>query len=526
MKITLNTSVIGAIKIVAMCSLFWLALAAWGLATPVGVSPDEDFHQTMIYCAAKNNDARCVVDGKRVGHCYSMYPFVAAKCSGDAQLQFPAANAVSWSAYPPLYYTTMHLFVGKTLGDTTRNVRLANLTLALLLAMLSVSLSHPNIRRSVAISWLVCSVPLGIFFVSSISPSAWAIVSIAAVWGPVLTLFCRAQHPFVRANSSLLADAFRVLFVLGVMALGLGSRGEPFIFIPLVFTVAAIYWFMGSQISWVRIAKMALALLVIIFAVFALIMVFDQALIKINTLSNNLFFLTLKNYFLHPHWKTFQLTVNTLLGTLSLTGTPGSEIGTHDVPTPALASFLITMAFGTSFLLGLAWMDRKKAASLVFLMGAIFFIVSFLWSAATWDIYQSRYLLPILYPALGFALLPSEKIPTVFNRLQWLVILVSAALANSLMLLSAELRFIYGVVFQVTRYPLNKEFPDINPLRLFAAEVPNWWLGPEFMSPFLLWVLGSISFLLAVLLLFQWVVTSTKKGETVGAVKARDMRAD
>jgi hypothetical protein len=94
------------------------------------------------------------------------------------------------------------------------------------------------------------------------------------------------------------------------------------------------------------------------------------------------------------------------------------------------------------------------------------------------------------------------------------------------MLLSAELRFIYGVVFQVTRYPLNKEFPDINPLRLFAAEVPNWWLGPEFMSPFLLWVLGSISFLLAVLLLFQWVVTSTKKGETVGAVKARDMRAD
>jgi hypothetical protein len=510
MKVSLNTSVIGSMKIAAMLCLFWLALAAWGLATPVGASPDEDFHQTMIYCAANNNDARCSVDGKRVGHCYSMYPFVAANCSNNKLLQFPAANAVSWSAYPPLFYKTMHLFVGKTLGDTTRNIRLANLTLALLLAMLSVSLSHPNIRRAVAISWLVCSVPLGTFFISSISPSAWAIVSIAAVWGPVLTLFCRAQNPLVMVNSSLLGDALRVLFVLGVMALGLGSRGEPFVFIPLVFTAAAIYWFMGSQISWVRIAKMALALLAIIFAAFALMLVFDQVLIKINNFSNYVFLLALKNYFLHPDWKTFQLTVNTLLGTLSLTGTPGSEIGTHDVPTPALASFLITMAFGTSFLLGLAWMDRKKAASLVFLMGAVFFIVSFLWSAATWDIYQSRYFLPILYPILGFALLPSAKIPAVFNHLQWLVIFVSVAIANSLMLLSAELRFIYGVVFQVTRYPLNKEFPDINPLRLFAAEIPNWWLGPEFISPFLLWVLGSISFLLALLLLFQWVIMPPK----------------
>jgi hypothetical protein len=526
MKISLNTSVISSLKIVAMCSLFWLALAAWGLATPVGVSPDEDFHQTMIYCAAKTNDARCSVDGKRVGHCYSMYPFMAAKCSGDAQLQFPIATKIDWSGYPPLYYKTMHLFVGESLRATTRNVRLANLTLALLLAILSVSLSHPNIRRAVAIAWLVCSVPLGIFFVSSISPSAWAIVSVAAVWGPLLTLFCRVQNPFVMANFSLLGGVLRVLFILGVMALGLGSRGEPFIFIPLVFTAAAIYWFMGSQISWVRIAKMALALLAIIFAAFILILAFDQVLMKINGLTNNVFFLTLKNYFLQPHWKTFQLTVNTLLGTLSLTGTPGSEIGTHDVPTPALASFLITIAFGTSFLLGLAWMDRKKAASLVFLMGAVFFIVSFLWSAATWDVYQSRYFLPILYPILGLALLPNAKIPAVFNRLQWLVILVSAALANSLMLLSAELRFIYGVVFQVTRYPLNKEFPDINPLRLFAAEIPNWWLGPEFMSPFLLWVLGSLSFLLAVLLLFQWVVTPQKMGDTVGALKARGRRGD
>jgi hypothetical protein len=303
------------------------------------------------------------------------------------------------------------------------------------------------------------------------------------------------------------------------MILGFGSRGEPYIFIPLVFIAVVIYWFMSIQISWASIAKMALVLLAIIFVVLNLVMLFDQVLLKIIGLSNNAFLLMLKNYFFQPHWETFYLTFNTLLGMLALTGIPGSELGTHDVPTPAIASFFITMAFSGGFLLGLAWMDRKKAVCILFLTGAVFFILSFLWSGATWDLYQSRYFLPMLYPILGFTLLPSANTPAVFNRLQWGVIFMSSALTNSLMLLSAELRFIYGVVFRVTRYPLNKEFPDINPLRLYAAETPNWWLGPQFLSPFLLWVLGSIAFLLAIALLFQWVVMPSKRVGTVGVVK-------
>jgi hypothetical protein len=74
------------------------------------------------------------------------------------------------------------------------------------------------------------------------------------------------------------------------------------------------------------------------------------------------------------------------------------------------------------------------------------------------------------------------------------------------MLLSAELRFLYGVVYRTTRYPLTKEIHDINPSRLLSAEVPNWWLAPEFMSPFMVWIVGSLSFLVGVILLYRWVV--------------------
>lgn len=486
--------------------MFWIALAAWSLVLPVGVSPDEDFHQTMIYCAS-GKDARCRVDGARVGHCYSMLPFVAASCSSDAQLTFPAATKIDWNAYPPLYYSAMHLFVGKSLGATTRNVRLANLTLALLLALLSVSLSHPNCRRAVAIAWLLCSVPLGIFFISSISPSAWAIMSVAALWGPLLTMFCREQNPFVLVKSSLKIDALRALFILGVMVLGLGSRGEPFIFIPLVFAVVAIYWFAGKSESRGSIVKIALSLFLAMLIMLSFTQLFDQVLIKINNFSNQDFFLALQNYFLHPHWRTFYLTVNTLLGMLSFVGIPGAEIGTHDVPTPAFASFLVAVAFGGSFLMGLAWMDRKKALCILFLIFSVFFIVSFLWSAAIMDVYQSRYFLPILYPILGFALLPITKNSAVFNHLQWLVIFICIGFANCIYLISAELRFLYGATFQITRYPLNKEFPDVNPARLLAAEIPNWWIAPDFLSPFILWVVGSTAFFFALLLFHRWIVT-------------------
>lgn len=510
---------LGLWKIALMCSLFWIALASWSLSLPVGVSPDEEFHQTMVYCSGKNVDPKCGISDKAVGHCYSMYPLSPAKCSEDKGLVFPASKRIAFSSYPPIYYKTMHLLVGKTLGDTTRKVRLANVTLAILMALLSVRLSHPNLRRAVAISWLICSVPLGIFFISSISPSSWAIISMAALWGPLLTLFCKTQPPFIVQNHRASWSVIRILFIVFVMTLGLGSRNEPYILIPLIFLTTLTYWYLGKKYNWIAISKIFLCigsaiLLVLLFAPLA-----DSLQAKYQYMTNNAFVVMASEYILSPKWKSFYMAVNTLLGTLALTGIPGSEIGTHDVPTPAIAGFLITMAFGGSFLLGLSWMDRKKLVSLSFLIFSIIFIVSFLWSGATWDVYQSRYFLPILYPILGFALMPRSKMTKLYNRSQWLIVFSCAVLANSIMLLSAELRFIFGAVFLTTRYPLNKEFPDINPARLYFADVPNWWLAPKLMPPFFLWTVGSISFLIATLFLFQWVTSPTRR--SFGSNKVR-----
>jgi hypothetical protein len=114
----------------------------------------------------------------------------------------------------------------------------------------------------------------------------------------------------------------------------------------------------------------------------------------------------------------------------------------------------------------------------------------------------------MVYVILGLALLPKLGESFSYNKIQWLYIFISTALANCLMLLSTALRFIYGAVFQKTRYPLNLEAPEINPAKLMSIDLPNWWLGNEIITPFVLWSFGSLFFLFGVILLWVWVTES------------------
>ncbi len=503
-------SVFPTLKIILMMVLFWLALASWALVSPVGASPDEDFHQTMIYCAASPDSTLCRQDGKRSGVCYPMSPNVSGSCSNDAALERPAGTQIDLLSTLPIYYKTISLFIGKNLGETTLNIRLFNVTLALVLAFFSIYLSLPTLRRAVAISWLVVSVPVGNYFIASVNSSSWAIISIAALWGPVLSIFLYHKLALKPHFQQFKFYSFRVIFILLLCLIGLGSRHEAYIFIPLVFSVMFLYWFSNLKLNKLKLIKISIYLLIAVFLSYLFIINIDQPFVKAEGHLRTSLFKVIANYFSNPEWRTLQLSINSLLGTFALTGVPGAELGTHDVPTPAIASFFITLAFAGSFLLGMGSIDRPKIISFSCASLLLFLIISLLWSAATWDIHQSRYFIPMIYVILGLALLPNVGEVFFYNKVQWFIIFISNAIANSLMLLSTEIRFVFGVVYQKTRYPLNLESPDLNPWKLFFVDAPNWWLAHAMIKPIFLWVFGSLAYLFAVLLLWHWVVQPKK----------------
>jgi hypothetical protein len=287
----------------------------------------------------------------------------------------------------------------------------------------------------------------------------------------------------------------RFLFVGLLITIGVGSRYETLIWIPLVALFAVIANLYDLPKIKFSIKIWGLAAIFIVASAGALVFLFVErspfSLKEIvSNFSGNLI-----------SWWVFEKSFNTLFGVMSLTGIPGAELGTHDAPISPIASFFIAVAIGGALLSGLSKAERSHIVIFVMFVLTLFFITAVLWSAMDWDYYQSRYFLPIFYFMIFLCLRGQSVQSFVAEKKYWLLILFSASVAYSLTLLSTILRFVYGLEFQQTRFPLGKESIDINPARLLVAPIPEWWLTDIiWLTPFLIWIVGSISFLGAVFL--------------------------
>lgn len=496
----MNLNIKNIILICIAACLFFISLAVWTLASPVGSAPDEDFHQNMIYCAAGKSSA-CQENGSRYGHCYSMRPTVSGACKNYSDLKSPIATAISTNTVLPLYYKIAQLFVTETLGKSTINIRLMNASLAVLLGLISLLLTAKPYRLQTFLALVICSVPVGFFFIGSISPTAWAIMSVALIIGPVYSVVSFTNYS---AAPKLIFDIrfislLRFIFITSLIAMGVGSRYETMIWIPLLllFTIMVnfdrIRLLPFSKSTWLAISVISTFL----FGA-SMLVLFERSPLPLYDLTAHV----LTNL---TSWWTFEKALNTLFGMMALTGIPGAELGTHDAPISPIASFFISVAVGGAVLGGLSKASQKHTFLFLLLIFLLFLITIILWSAKDWDYYQSRYFIPIFYFVVFFALIGRPTMEFFKDTKYWLLVLVSISIAYSLGLLSTVLRFIFGLEFQQSRFPLGKEAIDTNPARLFDAPIPDWWLTDIlWLTPFSIWIIGSISFIGA--LLIGWFV--------------------
>lgn len=491
----------------AVVALFMISMLVWVLVSPVGSSPDEDFHQTMIYCAA-NKTEHCLNEGNRYGHCFSMVPEIKGSCKDYAGLSLPVATKIDFRLTKSLYYQAMRFFVSDTLGVTTLKIRTSNVILAMLIALLSIVLTRKTNRKAVVYTFIVCSLPASYFFIASINPSAWAIIFVCAVLGPAYSLsqsfFNERDLKSDRTGMKNETNIARIIFIVLCIAVAAGSRYETMIWYPLValFCIASAP---GACLLFKANIKNC-----IFWVIFIGIVGYIIKTLLLNKVSPDLALgFVFENYM---QWRTVEKSLNTLFGMMALTGIPGSELGTHDVPMSPITSFFISVAVGGSIILGLARGNAKNAFVTSLVTVTLFGITSILWSMVTWDVHQSRYFLPVLF-LLVFSTLVGTTEKDFFNdRKVWLLILLSTIIVYSTALLSTELRFLYGLKFQTTRYPLGKEAHDMNPARLFESAIPDWWLiDTTWFSPFLLWVIGMACYGLAII--FTWLLLNQK---TVG----------
>jgi hypothetical protein len=220
------------LRTVVLCLSLLFVLLTWSVSSPIGASPDDDFHLASAYCGQGDRSNLCTAaapsEGKRVptglinAHkCYSP-PEKSAACLNeenvlkDVSLSNYASNATR-NLYPKVYYFASSFLASNNLALSALAMRWLNVIVVLFLFSISYFAAPKKLRQSLALSYCLTSVPLGLFLFSSNNPSSWAIAGISTFWIN-LTLLVESRTIKGLVLASILTSCSAVV--------ALGSRGD------------------------------------------------------------------------------------------------------------------------------------------------------------------------------------------------------------------------------------------------------------------------------------------------------------
>ena len=166
-----------------------VASLAWVVASPVGSSPDEDFHVGSMWCPPPVDETGCQIstkDGekavmvpqslaKEYVTCYAFDHNNSALCALNASDDV-LAPTVRWDDgnYPWGYYQFAHLFVQHSTSHAVLALRTVNTLLAVGLIGAIIALAGSGLRRAISVAVTVAWLPMGFYFVAGMNPSSWA----------------------------------------------------------------------------------------------------------------------------------------------------------------------------------------------------------------------------------------------------------------------------------------------------------------------------------------------------------------
>lgn len=479
--------------LIAVPILLLLTLGSWALASPVGSSPDDDFHLASIWCGqgerpgiceqAGSADSRLVPTPLLNATCYAFQPQQSADCwNPDAKGLGSTERVNTGPLYPPLFYATMSTFATADVQSSVVAMRLVNAALyVVMLTVVFVALPR-RLRPALVISALGTLVPLGLFIIASTNPSSWALLSATIVW-----ICAYGALQTTGARQIVLA----ALAVLGTV-IGAGARADAGIF--AVFGVLLAF-----VLGWRRRERMLVPLLsaaLILAAALGFYFSAKQGGALMNGLPTT-----------NPPLTVPQLISNVLgIPALWSGALGGWGLGWLDTTMPAIVPTFATAVFFAAFAIGIRRLAGRHLIAVLLTVGAIWgvpFILLAQSHALVGSDVQPRYILPLLIIMLGVA---SAEVPAVRAWRGPRVVFAGAALtAASVVALDVNLnRYTKGV--------LNV---SIDP----GVHAKWWW--PVAPSPLTLVLVAGLAFaaifvIFAVVLQRQHALTCTARAAVPG----------
>ncbi|MCU1524500.1 MAG: hypothetical protein JWO18_1394 [Microbacteriaceae bacterium] len=467
-----------------MAILALVTLVAWGIASPVGASPDDDFHLASIWCgagiraglceAAAQSDERIVPKAlESQAICYVGHPERSAACQGASYGTHPTSvEATSRGnfdgTYPPVFYAVMSIFAGPNVEISVLLMRVANSVLFVGLAT-ALFLLLPHRRRPLLVGALAISlVPLGMFLIPSTNPSSWAILSACIVWLSLLGYFETAGRRKI---------GLAMLAVVGTV-MGAGARADSAVYVGIAAACALVLTFrMRRRYLLSAILPVGLAI-----AAFVFYTASGQALASSSGLPGSDGTHDAIGFHLG-------LALSNLVNVPGLwVGVFGSwSLGWFDTKLPDAVWVGGFASFIAITIVGLRSRFRRKGIAVLIVSAALLLFPTAILAAsgaAAGSYVQPRYLLPLIVIFAGVALVNGRIGDLTFSRTHLWVVAAILSISNSLSLYATIRRYVTGT--------------DGRNLSL-DSDVQWWWSIP--ISPMVLWAIGSLTFAAALALI-------------------------
>jgi hypothetical protein len=445
-----------------------LSLTAWGLSSPVGSSPDDNFHLVSIWCAtgvragdcaqpADNPNARTVPRSLLDANCYAGDSTKSAACQGrnfgtDPQNTVEATHANFIGLYPPVFYFVMSAFVGPNVDISVIVMRTFNA--ALFVGLITALFLLLPFHRRATLLWgtAIAMVPFGMFLVPSTNPSGWAILSAATVWISLVGYYESSGRR--KIGLGIVATAATVI--------GAGARADAATYACLAIVVAVILTFRRDRRYLLEsILPFGLAIVSVLFYFSA-----SQSTGIESKVPFNLGFAVLDFLNVPSLWTG-------ALGTWGL-----GSLDTPMVPAVWVSSIV---AFCGMVFFGLGIRRRRKSVVVALVFAALWLVPTVVLVQARAEVgsfVQPRYILPIMVILGGIALLQRRSTVMTPSMMQRVAVVGALSLANSMALYTNIRRYVTGL--DVTGWNLN-------------AHDAWWWSGLG-VSPMVIWIAGSLTF--------------------------------
>lgn len=467
-------------------SLF-VALVSWAFASPIGASPDEDFHLVSIWCGQGEREGLCEIGENGSVYvsetliynssCFAHFPDVSAGCSSFDETKISETfRSNADKSYPPLFYWIMSIFATPDIGLSVLMMRIFNAVLFSSLLFITFSLSKDKLRMPLVWGYLAAIVPLGVFLIPSVNPSSWAIASIGILW---ISLFSFFQTTILRNKIGLFLIAFTAL------VMGSGTRSDSAIYSALAVCIASFLSIKQIK-SNIKLSIAPAFLMLVAIAFFFSGSQSSVAAVGFNSSSEHelgILALIAANLVLLPAlW-------------VGIFGTWG--LGWLDTLMPGSVWVTASSIFTALIFWGLSILNIRKAISISIIFAVIVVLPLYVLVSNGEQVgvgVQPRYIFPLLIFILGLSLLPNKEHTVEFTKVHRWIIVIGLAIANTFALHTNLRRYLTGT--------------DVNQANL-DAQIEWWWPLP--IGPMWIWIIGSLSLTVSLFFASKLLLSNVKK---------------